>query len=139
MALCIGLAMESAQAQSIPVDRPTNVSGVTVACTGIGNREESEARWSNYPLKLQAVGGYGQYLGNQDVTLRGNDGSEIANVNCVGPWVLMRVQPGRYQATVTVPNAPSKDVNFTVPANGQRDVIVRFPGLMNGKESTQAS
>jgi hypothetical protein len=59
MALYIGLAAGSASARDIPIDQPTNVSGIRVACTGIGDREENEARWSNYPLKLQTVGDYG--------------------------------------------------------------------------------
>jgi hypothetical protein len=139
MALCLGLAITSASARNLPIDRPTDVSGIKVACTGIGNREESEARWSNYPVKIQTVGGYGQYLANENIDVHDKSGAEIADLKCGAPWVLMQLAPGRYHAIVQVSNAPARDVNFSVPESGQRDVIVRFPSLTSGRESSTMS
>lgn len=132
--LCFGLAAQAQTAQPLPVDRPAQVNGIKAACTGIGNGEENEARWSHYPVKLEMVGGYGQWLGDENVTLTG--GRTDVSVHCSGPWVLMGLQPGHYRATITVPNAPPKDVAFTVPREGQRDVIVRFHDRMSGQEKT---
>jgi len=49
----------------------------------------------------------------------------------------MRLNPGRYHATVSLPNAPAKQVSFTVLRDGQRDIIVRFPSLMAGREQNR--
>jgi len=103
--LCFGMAAQAQNTERLPVDRPTQVDGIKAACTGIGNGEEEETRWTGYPFKLETVGGYGQWLGDQDVTVHGN-GTDIS-VHCAGPWLLMGLQPGRYEATVA-------------------DVIVRF-------------
>ena len=135
--LCMGMAAQAQTPQPLPIDQPTQVDGVRAACTGIGDREENEGRWSSYPLKLETVGGYGQWLGDQDVTVRGR--GEDVNVHCSGPWVVMDLQPGRYDATVTVPDATPKQIRFTVPKAGQRDVIVRFHSRMNGREETNQS
>ncbi len=131
-ALCFGMAASAQTAETLPVDQPQNVDGVQTACTGIGDREENETRWNNYPVKLEAVGGYGQWLGDQDVTVRGK-GHDV-QVHCSGPWLLMGLEPGSYRATVAVPNAEPKHVTFTVPKQGHREVIVRFKDKMEGKE-----
>ena len=135
--LCFGLAAQAQTTQRIPVDQPTQVDGIRTACTGIGDREENEGRWSSYPLKLETVGGYGQWLGDQDVTVHGH-GQDVS-VHCSGPWLMMGLEPGRYEATVTVPDAAPKQIHFTVPREGQRDVIVRFHGRMMGRETTNQS
>jgi hypothetical protein len=135
-ALCFGMAAQAADVLNLPVDHPVQISGVETACTGIGNREEHEARWSDYSVKLETVGGYGQWLGNENVTLRAPGGAQVLRVHCSAPWVMMELKPGRYDATVRIPNAPPHETSFTVPASGQRDVIVRFTGRMAGRETT---
>ena len=124
--LCTSMIAQASTFTNLPLDRPTRVSGITTACTGIGQMEESNRRWQNYPVKLEAVNRHGQYLADEDVTLRGRNGDEILRVRCDAPWVLMRLQPGRYDAVVSVANARPKQIGFAVPRTGQRDVIVRF-------------
>lgn len=124
--LCIGMAAQASTFQNLPLDRPTEVSGITTACTGIGQMEERDRRWTNYPVKLEAVNRRGQYLADEDVTLRSRNGGEILRVRCDAPWVLMRLQPGSYEAVVSVSKASRQQVDFDVPRRGQRDVIVRF-------------
>ena len=133
-ALCVSLSAQAQPSQPLPVDRPVHVDGIRTACTGIGNREEHEARWSNYPIKLESVGSYGQWLGDEDVTVQGR-GTDIS-VRCAGPWVLFDLKPGRYSATVSPPNAAPKHIDFHVPASGQRDVIVRFKDMTAGEQSS---
>ena len=132
--LCFGMAAASAAVHNLPVDRSTSVMGVKIACTGIGRREENETRWRYYPVKLEAVGGYGQHLEDEEITLQSPNHAEPLHIKCNAPWVLMRLEPGRYQATVSLPNAPAQQVSFAVPREGQLDVIVQFPGLMTGQE-----
>lgn len=135
--LCFGMAAAQQMPQPLPVDQPQQVDGVKTACTGIGNDSESDTRWSGYPIKLETVGAYGQWLGDADVTVSGQ-GQDVS-VNCAGPWVLMDLQPGRYRATVTVPDAPPKHISFSVPREGQREVIVRFPNHDTGQEHVNQS
>jgi hypothetical protein len=137
--LCLGMTAAAETIHTLPVDRPAHVMGISIACTGIGQHEENEARWRDYPVKLEAVGGYGQYLAGEEIALQSSDHAEAVHVKCDAPWVLMRLDAGNYTATVTLPNAPAKEVSFTVPRDGQRDVIVRFPSLMVGREQNPAT
>jgi hypothetical protein len=135
--LCFGMAARAETPRSLAIDQPAQVDGVRVACTGIGDYEEQEARWNNYPVKLETVGGYGQWLGDQDVTIHGN--GQNVSVHCDAPWVVVALRPGRYDATLSIPNAEPKHVAFSVPRSGQRDVIVRFQNRMSGKEHASSS
>jgi len=47
-------------------------------------------------------------------------------MTCNGPWVLMKLQPGAYHATVNLPGHPAKTVAFNAPASGQREVNVIY-------------
>lgn len=136
-ALCFGMAAQAQTPQRLPVDRPSQIDGIKAACTGIGDREENEARWSSYPVKIETVGNYGQWLGDQDVTVQGR-GRNIA-VHCAGPWLLMGLQPGRYEATVAVPDSAPRHVNFSVPREGQSDVVVRFTDRASGREQANGT
>jgi hypothetical protein len=136
LVLTLGLAARADTVRDLSMDRTADVMGVNVACTGVGQGEEHEARWQSYPVKLEAVGGYGQYLANEQLTVSKPDGAQVLRVKCDAPWVLMQLEPGRYRATMSVANAPARNVDFTVPRAGQRDVVVRFPGLMAGHEQT---
>ncbi|HTQ13335.1 MAG TPA: hypothetical protein VMH86_05605 [Rhizomicrobium sp.] len=120
----------------LPIDRVAYRNNVGFVCTGIGNADERSGRWSAYPVKLEAVGGYGQWLAGEHVTLTREDGTQVAQVRCDAPWVLMKLDSGRYRATVDVAGAPRKTVSFTVPASGQRDIVVRFRSKMRGEESS---
>lgn len=135
--LCFGMAAQAQMPQTLPVDQPQQVNGIQAACTGVGDREENEARWGSYPVKLEMVGGYGQWLGNEDITIHGQ-GQDVS-VNCAGPWVLMGLEPGYYHATINVPDASPKHISFSVPRHGQRDVIVRFRDLNTGREQPNPS
>ncbi len=121
-------AAGAANAAPLAVDHPQDVSGVEVACTGIGTGEEQEVRWKNFPVKIEVVNGRGQYLGDENVTVRGGKGNELLHLTCDAPWVMMELKPGRYEATVSVPNGASHNVHFVAPEHGQHDVIVRFAG-----------
>lgn len=135
--LCFGLAAQAQVPRNLPIDHPVYVHGVKVACTGVGDREQSEARWSDYPVKFEMVGGYGQWLAGEDITVTGR--GENISLQCGGPWVVMDLEPGRYHATVDIPGARPKQVSFRAPNWGLRDVIVRFPSRMSGDQSSLGS
>jgi hypothetical protein len=134
-ACALAMPARAAAIDNLPIDRPMTVSNIEFACTGVGDREQRDARWNEYPVKLEAVGGYGQYLAGEDVTLAGADSAASIHVKCGAPWVLMRLAPGRYSATVEVPGAGAEHVAFAVPATGQRRIIVRFSGKTEGRET----
>ncbi|MGD0193084.1 MAG: hypothetical protein ABSD74_20295 [Rhizomicrobium sp.] len=139
-ALCIGMAgAHAADLSALPIDHPTQVSGVETACTGIGDREEQESRWKAYPVKFEAVGGYGQWLADENVTVRSRGGATDVSVRCNAPWLLMRLKPGRYDVTMQVPNTTAQEKAITVSAHGQRDVIMRFKSYMAGREVSQTA
>lgn len=134
--LCLAMAARADTVQTLPIDTTEQVQGIEAACTGVGDREENEARWKSFPVKMETVGGYGQWLGNEQITLHGHDGVRLLRVRCSGPWVLMGLRPGSYTATIRVPDAPARHVRFIAPREGQRDVIVRFSGLRSGEQAT---
>ena len=117
-------------------NRSMHVSNGQTMCSGIGLSEQDRAASSSYPVALKTVGGYGQWLGNQDITISAR-GRQIAAVHCQGPWLLMKLEPGSYRATVRVQNAAAKTVTFNVPRSGRREVMVRFPRKMEGRDSQQ--
>lgn len=133
-AIALSLPVQAEAIRNLPLDQPATVNNVQLVCTGIGNGEEHNARWRNYPVKLQIVGGYGQYLAGEGVVVEGRGGAQLINVRCGAPWVLTRLAPGRYSAAIDMPGARPKNVFFTVSDTHQRDVIVRFPGKIAGRE-----
>ena len=122
-----------ATVEQLPMGHPVDAAGVQAACTGASIGARAEPRWRNYSARFEAVGGYGQYLGNELLSVRKLRGGTFVQVSCEGPWVLMQLKPGRYAATMQIADAPEKHVRFSVPDAGQRDVIIRFPSRMAGR------
>jgi hypothetical protein len=121
-------------AQALPVDQETTVSGVQVMCGGVGS-DESDPRYANYPAKIEVAGGYGQWLGDNDISIAG---AQNVSTHCRGPWFMAQLQPGSY--TVTVKHgATTHTARLSVAANGQHKIVVRFPELQQGKDDGQGS
>lgn len=128
--------MSGAAMQGLPIDQETQVDGVQVMCGGIGS-DESDPRFSQYPAKIEVAGGYGQWLGNNDIDISGS-GQNIS-AHCSGPWFAAQLQPGSYSVTVTTRGASPKTVRLNVSGEGQRKVVVRFPELQQGKDTGQGA
>jgi hypothetical protein len=122
-------------AQGLPVDQETTVSGVQVMCGGIGS-DESDPRYANYPAKIEVAGGYGQWVGDNDITIAGK-GQNVA-AHCRGPWFMAQLQPGSYSVTINH-GTISHTARLSVAANGQHKIVVRFPELKRGKDDGQGS
>jgi hypothetical protein len=131
----LSLPAQAQTARDLPLDRPATVNDVQMVCTGIGNGEEHNARWRSYPVKLEFVGGYGQYLADENVAIRSRGGAQLVDVRCDAPWIALRLAPGRYSASIDMPGARPKDIDFSTPDTGQHDVIVRYPNKMAGRDS----
>lgn len=111
----------------LPYDTPVMVEGVETVCTGIGQDARSDPSWNAYPLKVVLAGESGQYLGAARLNVPA-EGESMMDVNCGGPWVLFKLEPGRYSVTATLNGNTAKSTAF-VSATGQGRIVLRFPSL----------
>jgi len=122
----------------MPIDQETSVNGIQAACTGVGDQQENNARWSAYPVKVVVSGTGHQFFAGETVSITRNGGEQVAQMTCNAPWVLMKLQPGAYHATVDLPGHPAKTVAFTAPSRGQREVNVIYAGAQEASNQTSA-
>jgi hypothetical protein len=122
----------------MPIDQETSINGIQAACTGVGDQQENSARWSAYPVKVVVSGTGGQFFAGETVSITKRDGGQVAQMTCNAPWVLMKLEPGAYHATVDLPGHPAKTVAFTAPARGQREVNVVYAGAKEASDQTAA-
>jgi hypothetical protein len=108
-------------------DTPTKVGDMVAVCTGVGVDARQNPAWTDYPLKIEVAGRGGQYLGDIRLTLTQN-GNMLATLFCGGPWILLRLPPGRYNVAVETEGKTVSSAAF-VPITGQGRVILRFPEL----------
>jgi hypothetical protein len=114
----------------LPLDEPTIVGGVDLACTGIGDEAQTDPRWRAYPIRVEFAGGTGQYLGDATLTLLDESGAPVFIVTCNGPWILLKLPPGKHRVTAAVAGAASRTETLTVPATGQARAVIRFPEIV---------
>ena len=120
------------------IDQETSVNGIPAACTGVGDQQENAARWSAYPVKVVVSGTDHQFFSGETVSITRSDGSQVAQMTCNAPWVLMKLEPGAYHATVDLPGHGAKTVAFTAPARGQREVNVIYAGAQEASDQISA-
>lgn len=118
------------------IDQETTVNGIPAACTGVGDQQENSARWSAYPVKVVVSGTGHQFFSGETVSITKSDGSQVAQMTCNAPWVLMKLEPGAYHATVSLPGHGAKTVAFTAPSRGQREVNVIYTGAQETSDQT---
>jgi hypothetical protein len=124
LAASFTLAQNSA---ALVPDTPTKVGDLLAVCTGVGLDARQNPAWTNYPLKIEVAGKGGQYLGDIRLTLA-HEGNTLATLSCGGPWILLRLPPGRYDVEVETEGKTVSSAAF-VPVTGQGRVILRFPEL----------
>lgn len=117
----------------LPMDTPTLVAGLDMACSGIGEEAQLDPRWDAYSVRVEFAGGYGQYLAGTVLALSDEEGRAIATVRCSGPWILIKLPVGVYRMSGTLEGQPaaSASARVTAPANGQKRVVLRFPDINN--------
>ena len=120
------------------IDQETTVNGIPAACTGVGDQQENSARWSAYPVKVVVSGTNHQFFAGETVSITRNGGEQVARMTCNAPWVLMKLEPGSYHATVELPGHPAKTVGFIAPSRGQREVNVVYTGSQEASDETSA-
>lgn len=112
---------------ALAFDTPTMVDGVETVCTGIGQDARANPRWNSYPLKVVLAGEGGQFLGAADVNVAA-EGETRMDVRCGGPWVLFKLEPGRYTITARINGNTAKSI-ANVSSGGQGRIILRFPAV----------
>lgn len=117
------------------MDTPVTVGGIDTVCTGIGDRAEQDPRWLAYPVRIEFSNKQAQYLSGAHVDLATAGGKSLASVDCNGPWVLFRLQPGSYKVRATLMSQQgggSASATFSPPATGQKRVVLDFS--VNGNQ-----
>ena len=111
--------------QPMAMDTAVSFGGVQAVCTGVGSAKD-DPQWSAYPIKLEFSNGGAQFLSGAHVTL---SGAGSADLNCAGPWVLVKGTPGTYHVTASINGSSAKPASatFTLGNGAQKRVELRFP------------
>ena len=118
-----------ASAQPVPLrlDRETVVNGIGVGCTGIGQTKDAP-KWNAYSVKIEFADSQRNLLADETMTLS-RGGESILTVKCAGPWILLKLPPGKaYQVSGSVPgSSASEGLTVTAPSQGQGVFALTFP------------
>jgi hypothetical protein len=79
-----------------------------------------------YAVELELFGDDAGALGSGVVTVSRTDGTGTVTVDCDKPRVLMRLQPGDYDATLDMAAGPTRNIRFHVPGSAGTIVTARF-------------
>ncbi|HJW40928.1 MAG TPA: hypothetical protein VJ476_06840 [Rhizomicrobium sp.] len=113
--------------QPMAMDTPVSFGGVQAVCTGVGSAKD-DLQWSSYPIRIEFSNGGAQYLSGAHVTLS-SGGAAVADLNCAGPWVLVKGNSGAYRVTASINGSQAKPVTapFTLRPGKQQRIVLRFP------------
>ena len=112
-------------AETLVPDQAMMIDGIETVCTGTSLANRADPKWRAYNLRVEFVGKGGQYLGNEQIRVTGNEFD--LSVQCQGPWMSMKLPSGSYHIAADVEAAGHMEMDVRVPANGQRVVLMRFP------------
>lgn len=120
-----GVAVRADDDRAMPLDRPVEVDGYELACTGVGDEAREEPRWTEYPVRIEFANRDAQYLADIDVAVADADGRLLFAVLCQSPWLLAKLPPAKYTATGTFEGI-TKTATFKAPATGQSRIVITF-------------
>jgi hypothetical protein len=111
--------------QPMAMDTPVSFGGLQTVCTGVGSAKD-DPQWLTYPVRIEFSNGGAQYLSGAHVTL---SGAGTADLNCAGPWVLVKGTPGTYHVTASINGSSAKPATavFSLGNGPQKRVVLRFP------------
>ncbi|WP_334163574.1 hypothetical protein [Phenylobacterium sp.] len=117
-----------AQPAALPVDVETEVNGVPVACTGVG-QTRLDPKWLAYPVRVEVSNALNEYLVGSEVTIRDRAGREVLSASCDAPWLLLKLPAGAYRIEGRIAGSPAKPrtAPFSPPAAGQMRLVLQFP------------
>jgi hypothetical protein len=119
----------SAQPVRVRLDQEMVVGGVPVGCTGIG-QTKNDPKWLAYPVRLEFANAARDYLADEAVTVSDASGGALLQVSCEGPWLLLKLPPGRpfrVEARLNDQVTAPRTAEVTAPNRGQATVVITFP------------
>lgn len=125
-------AVRADDAQKLPPDEPVVVNGLDLVCTGVGEDARNDPRWRAYPVRIEFANADAQYLSDAVLAVATADGEQLFEVTCDSPWILARLEPGKYVLAATYEGIV-KTEKFTAPKSGQARFVVRFPEVPGDK------
>jgi hypothetical protein len=125
-ALLLATIATPAMAESMAMDTPTQMNGLETVCTGVGSGKD-DPRWLGYPIRIEFSNGGAQNISGAHVVLTNASGT-VADLDCAGPWVLLKGKPGNYHVSATIDGSGSKPAtaSFMLGTGGPKRVILRF-------------
>ncbi len=128
LALAATGQVAAAQPVALAVDAETTLSGIPVACTGIGQTRD-DPRWQAYGVRVEVSNAANEYLVGGAVTVRDRAGREVLSASCDAPWILMKLPPGAYriEGRILGSSARPRSAPFSAPARGQMRLVLQFP------------
>jgi hypothetical protein len=129
-ALTLGLGPVATFADPVrtPLDQEVTVGGIGVGCTGIG-QTKNDPKWKAYSVKLEFADAQRALLANEVVAVS-SGGSQLLEIACEGPWVLLKLPAGKdYQveAHLAQSSAAPRSASIKAPAQGQATFVLTFP------------
>jgi hypothetical protein len=137
--LAVLLSSGSVMAQPFPYLFPAQLppppKRLSATCAEAGQTGTQAAR-DRYQVSIDLRDWNRTYLADETLTLISQDGRNVIGVSCDAPWILLRVPPGTYAATASVPSGESVTRWMVVPAGGANSLTFTFappqnpPGLL---------
>jgi hypothetical protein len=126
-ALLLGAGAAFGQTAHVPLDHETTVDGIGVGCTGIGQTKD-DPKWNAYSVKIEFADSQRNLLADETMTLS-RGGAPVLTVKCAGPWILLKLPPGKaYQVSASVPGTSATEgLTVTAPSQGQGVFALTFP------------
>ncbi|HUO90017.1 MAG TPA: hypothetical protein VMU08_12640 [Rhizomicrobium sp.] len=111
--------------QPMAMDTPVSFGNIQAVCTGVGSAKD-DPQWSSYPIRIEFSNGGAQYLSGAHVVLSGTGNADL---NCAGPWVLVKGAAGSYHVTASINGSQAKPASatFNLRNGPQKRVVLRFP------------
>lgn len=127
-ALLVAAAMAMPPApQPMAMDTPVSLNGIETVCTGVGSGKD-DPRWASYPIRIEFANAGAQNLSGAHLMIS-SGGKPVADINCLGPWVLVKGGSGSYQATATIAGSSAQPATGTFHignGGGQARIVLRF-------------
>jgi hypothetical protein len=122
------LAVAQAGAAPLPMETPVRFGAIDAMCSGVGS-EKDDPRSQGYPVRVEFSNQGGQFLSGEQVTLSGAAGNQLAQFQCNGSWVLLRLPRGLYTIQATIAGSGSRTAKFEPPQTGQKRVEMQYTNV----------
>jgi hypothetical protein len=126
--LATGQAGAQAASGPLPMETAVRFGAIDAMCSGVGS-EKDDARSQGYPVRVEFSNQGGQFLSGEQVTLSGASGNQLAQFQCNGSWVLLRLPHGLYTIHATIPGSGTRSAKFEPPQTGQKRVEMQYTNV----------